>query len=232
MNLKSKTLQLAMASTLVASAFAMPTTVLAGTSASYAVSNMYLWRGQNVAVGGAVSGSLDYSHDNGFYAGVWGSSEGSYATTETDLYFGFAGEAGKFNYDISYWNYLYPEALDAPPPAGVGDPVTGRTDLLDSNAEEIVIGLGFADFSFAAYINVDSDNSDDNYFTFGYTYEKFDVTIGLWDRDGTADEYTHVTFGYAATDNLSFALSFAQSDDGTTEEDPLFAVTYGQSFDL
>lgn len=223
MNLKSKTLQLAMASTLVASAFAIPTTVLAGTSASYAVSNMYLWRGQNVGVGGVVSGSLDYSHDNGFYAGVWGSSEGNYAKTETDLYFGFAGESGKFNYDISYWNYLYAEALD-----NTGN----QTDLLDSNAEEVVIGLGFADFSFAAYINVDSDNDDDMYFTFGYAYEKFDVTIGLWDRDGLADEYTHVTFGYAATDNLSFSLSFAQSDDGTTEEDPLFAVTYGQSFDL
>lgn len=228
MNLKSKTLQLAMASTLTAGAFAIPATASAGTSASVAVSNMYLWRGVNVATGGVVSGSLDYSHDSGFYAGVWGSSEGGYATTETDLYFGFGGEVSGFSYDISYWNYLYPERLDAPP---VGD-ANGFTDLTDSDAAEVVLSLGYGPVNLTLYTNVDSDNDDNNYITLGFSQDKFSVTLGAWDLENPGDEYTHVTFGYAATDEVSFALNFTQSDTGTTEEDPLFQVTYAKSFDI
>ena len=222
MNFKNKTLQLAMASTIAVSALATPTLATAGTSASFAASNMYLWRGINVATGGVISGSLDYSN-SGFYAGVWGSSEGAFATTETDLYLGYGGEAGGFSYDVSYWNYLYPEALD-----GTG----AQTDLTDSDAAEFVVSGGFGPVTLTAYINADSDNDDNKYFTLGFSQDKYSVTVGMWSLENPGDEYTHVTFGYAATDEIAFALNFTQSDTGATEEDPLFAVTYSKSFDL
>ncbi len=89
-------------------------------SASASIATEYLWRGQTLGNGdAAVSGSLDYAHDSGLYAGVWVSS-GDASSTEYDLYAGFAGEAGDFGYDLGYATYLYPMA---------------EADALDESAE-------------------------------------------------------------------------------------------------
>ena len=97
------------ASALAVSSFALlPSVASAETSASLTLSNMYLWRGVNLTPDApAISGSLDYAHESGAYLGVWTTNEDD--GIETDLYVGFAGEAGDFSYDISYWAYLYPE---------------------------------------------------------------------------------------------------------------------------
>ena len=85
-----------------------PQVVQADVSATVGVSSMYLWRGQNLTPdGGQVSGSIDYKNANGFYAGVWTSSE--QGGHETDLFAGYGGTAGDFSYDVSYWRYLYPD---------------------------------------------------------------------------------------------------------------------------
>ena len=222
MKLNNKLRPLVIATSIAISGMAAPIVSQAETSASVAVSNMYLWRGTNLSKdGGTVSGSLDYSMD-GFYAGVWGSSETGGA--ETDLYLGYAGEVSDFTYDIGYAAYLYPEE-------------TGN--LSDSDLAEVILSLGYGPVSFGAYIQTDSDYRDDNYFTLTYETGKFSGTYGWWDLDvggtGSAvatDEYSHITLGFAATDELSFSLSKANSDDGTTDEDPLFAVTWSKSFDL
>ncbi len=64
--------------------------------------------------GPAVQGSIDWSHDSGFYAGVWGSNvdfnDGDEAHIETDLYVGYTGEVGGFTYDIGAIYYAYPGA--------------------------------------------------------------------------------------------------------------------------
>lgn len=231
MNFRNKTLQLAMVSSLAVGAMAIPTISMAGSSASFAASNMYLWRGQNLSGnGGAVSGSLDYSHDSGAYAGVWTSSEtGGH---EIDLYFGFGGEASGFSYDVSYWNYIYPEDR-----TGVGI----QTDFSDTDYADVVLSGGYGPVTLTAYVSVDNPTlpsaSDDKYFTLAFAQDKFSVTYGWWDLEfpASGDEYSHFTFGYAATDEISFALSIASSDlndDSGVEEDPLFAVTYSKSFDL
>jgi len=63
----------------------------------------------------ALQGGLEYEHDSGFYAGVWGSNvswlsdEGAdKSSLETGLYAGYAGEAGVIGYDFGLYQYYYP----------------------------------------------------------------------------------------------------------------------------
>lgn len=62
----------------------------------------------------ALQGSIDWSHDSGFYAGVWGSNvdfnDGDEAHVETDIYAGYSGELEGFTYDVGAIYYGYPGA--------------------------------------------------------------------------------------------------------------------------
>jgi uncharacterized protein (TIGR02001 family) len=216
MKLNTKLRPLVIATSIALTGLAVPAVSSADTSASVAVSNMYLWRGLNLSPdGGVVSGSLDYSM-GGFYAGVWGSSENE--GTETDLYLGYAGEAGDFSYDVGYAYYMYPE-----------DPA----DLSDSDAAEVYVTLGYGPVSLSIYQQVDSDLDDDMYYALSGSFGKFTATYGAWDLENPGDEYTHITLDFAATDELSFSVSKADSDIGDESiEDPLFAVSWSKSFDL
>lgn len=71
----------------------------------------------------ALQGGLDYAHESGFYAGIWGSNVswiiGSGATgnadIELDTYAGFKNNfAGDFSYDVGFVRYNYPGSY-APP---------------------------------------------------------------------------------------------------------------------
>jgi len=217
-------------------AAAAPITAAAEVSGSLGISNFYLWRGQDLTSGGGnVHGSLDYSHESGLYAGVWGSSERAVAgvTTEgapvatpggeTDVYFGFAGEAGGLSYDISYWSYIYP-SVDA----GFGD------------IGELILGLGLGDFGVTYYASVaddaDGDKAigDNNYLTLSYAYDKFGVTVGTWMFDAPDTDYTHVDVSYSPVENLTFTASkVVDNDDGagvTDDQDVLFNVGYAFPF--
>ena len=221
---KFKLTSIAAAASIAMGAAFAPQAVQADTSATVGVSSMYLWRGQNLTPdGGQVHGSLDYSNKSGVYAGVWTSSE--QGGHETDLYVGYGGSAGDISYDVSYWKYLYPD--------------TGtNVDLGDNDAAELVLSVSYDAFSVAAYIQVDSDNADDNYFTVSGSFDKFTVLYGWWDKEvaGTND-YSHITVSYAATDEISASISFADNDvadsaAGAVETDPLFQIGYTKSFDL
>lgn len=220
MKLKNKLSPLVLATSVAISGMAVPMVSQADLSASFAASSMYLWRGQNLSPdGGAISGSLDYSN-GGFYAGMWTSSENGGA--ETDLYLGFSGEASGVSYDIGYAEYMYPE--DGGPGVSISD----------SDASEAYLSLGYGGFGFSYYMQTDSDLDDDAYMTLSYGMDAWSVTYGTWMlEDDDADSYSHVTFDYAATDELSFAVSKAVSvDNDVVESDPLFAVTWSKSFDL
>lgn len=207
-------------------------TAHADVSASISGANMYLWRGQNLTPNGAqIAGSLDYAHASGFRAGIWASTEtGGH---ETDLYAGYGGAVGGFTYDISYWKYWYPEDCS-------GTPTT--CDLGKNDQSEAVLALGFGPVKAAAYINVESDTPDDNYYTLDATFGKFNILYGFWDLEsiGTTprNEYTHFTLSYAATSELKFAVSILNNDSGFTpetgapSENPLFMVSYTKSFNL
>lgn len=231
MKLSKKITPLALAVSM-ASGVAVPSMASAEVSASATVgiANMYLWRGTNLTPDGPqVHGDLNFDFGNGAYAGVWATNET--AGHETDLYVGYAGESGDISYDISYWHYLYPENDATGDFTGTG-PGTG---LGDTALSEIVLGLGYADFGFNAYISSeDQGGSSWVYYTFDYTIDDVNILFGAWDFDEAGnEEYTHLTVSYAFSDNLSFAISMAQEDTvGGIEEDPLFYVGYTLPLDM
>ena len=60
--------------------------------------------------------SIDYGHESGWYAGVWGSNVDFGSTDpshEIDLYTGFKGSAGDLGWDAGIVYYGYPSASDA-----------------------------------------------------------------------------------------------------------------------
>lgn len=82
-------------------------------SANIALTSDYVFRGVTQNDGEmAIQGGFDYSHDSGFYAGVWGSNvdDTAYdgATMELDGYFGYATEVGGLGVDLMAIRYMYP----------------------------------------------------------------------------------------------------------------------------
>ena len=183
-------------------------------SASASIANTYLWRGQDLG-GAAISGSLDYSHASGLYAGVWGSSGDAELGTETDLYVGFAGEAGSIGYDIGYATYLYP----------------GEDDIDDS--AEVYLSVSMDAFSASVYLPSDSDN-DSKYFVLGAGMGDYSFTLGTTidsvdSDDATVDaDYTHFDVSYAYNDKLSFTYSqvVAEDTEDYTDMGGTFVVSY------
>lgn len=63
--------------------------------------------------GPALQGSIDWSHDSGFYAGVWASNvEFTDASVEADIYAGYSGEVAGVTYDLGGIYYVYPGSND------------------------------------------------------------------------------------------------------------------------
>lgn len=219
------------ASAVAAASVMAPAIAAAEVSGSLGIASMYLWRGQDVSAGTAnVSGSLDFTTEAGFYAGSWVSSAGTSVnaegttSTETDFYAGFGGEAGGLSYDVSYWTYVYPE-----------------DDVGAGELAEFIASVGMAGLTFTGYVsannlsNSDKENlGDDLYFTLGYEYDAFGLTVGTWDLDADDSNYTHVDLSYSPVENLTFTVSKVVDSDEfapvTDDQDPLFVVGY--SFDI
>lgn len=62
----------------------------------------------------AIQGSIDYAHDSGLYAGIWGSTvdfnDGDEASIEADVYGGWSGEYNDVSLDAGLIYYAYPGA--------------------------------------------------------------------------------------------------------------------------
>lgn len=210
-----KTLSKAIAIASLVSASALTAQVAnAEVEASAAVASTYLWRGQDLG-GAAVSGSLDYSHASGAYAGIWGSSGDAASGNETDLYFGFAGEAGSIGYDIGYATYLYP----------------GEDDI--DEAAEVYLSVSADAFSATAYIPTDSD-SDYRYIVLGAEMGDYGFALGTTidavdSDDASIDaDYAHVDVTYAYNDKLAFTYSqvVAEDTEGYADMGGTFVVSY------
>ncbi len=163
--------------------------------------SLYLFRGQDASAGAAaVSGGVDYTNKNGAYAGAWTSSGGD---TELDLYVGYAGEAGKISYDVSFWNLDYPST-----PA-------------DDGVNETVIGLGYDNFS----LDIVSGEDGYLYTAVGAEFGKVSLTYGM-KTDDADDEYSHVDIAYAATSSVTLTASFPSTDSVNHTEEPLYVISY------
>ncbi|PVZ72129.1 TorF family putative porin [Pelagibaculum spongiae] len=207
---------------LVVGAILAPTTASADSavSASLGVSNFYLYRGVNLGNNAdtlgtaAVSGSLDYSHASGAYAGVWASSGDANAGTEYDLYAGYALEIGDVALGAGVVNYLYPEIES-------GSKLSELTEAMLS-----VSGYGA---SASAWKTITGGGAW--YYTLGYELESFSATLGMTDPKGE-DGYSHLDLAYSIKD---FTLTLSQVVDTATddqEDDLLVNVSYSLAFDL
>jgi uncharacterized protein (TIGR02001 family) len=221
-------------------------------TANASVTNNYIWRGLTQSINeGAIQGGVDYASESGFYVGTWTSnvsydSDDAYSY-EHDMYFGFAGEASGFSYDIGYLYYNY-----------------------DKNAGfdfgEVYGSIGVGNFSTTLYLlaNAEPDEAPGQDFGFAKTsYLAFDYTIptasgaevGLhlgYHEGDFADAFNGVTDGYydynisLAKDGFTFMItgtSLGDDDDGDGFEDYAsmaardndnvkFVVSYGVDFNL
>ena len=135
----------------------------------------------------ALQGSFDYSHDNGFYASVWGSSldwgKASDADGEVDLVVGFSkaiGDSG-VSWDVGYIEYLYP-------------------GLSSANFGEIYGGFSYNNFSLKLSYSNDFAGVGDSgwYVDAGYGYE--------WENGWSVLAYGGYSFGdaFSFEDGLGF----------------------------
>lgn len=183
-------------------------------SGSVAIATSYLWRGYDLGYGsGVVSGSLDYAHESGVYAGIWGSSGDDAYGTEYDLYAGWGGEiVDGFSVDLGYVDYNYPDTLGA------------------ADFEEVILGLGYGPVSFT-FVEPTTNGADYNYYSLGAELGDFSVAYGLWQDFGASGaDGSHVDVTYGMGD-LAFTLSQSFDDGAGLSEEVQFVVSYSIPLD-
>ena len=234
---KANLVRMGVAAAALTGAVTVANPAMAEVSASAAVANMYLWRGIDLGDGSAaVSGDLVYSN-SGAYAGVWVSSGDDALGNEYDYFAGYGGEAGDFSYDLSLWNYNYSDNGLSGMGFDVSDDTTGELS-------EVILTLGYGDFSFSYYDNI-AGGTGYTYMTLSGGIGKFSATVGHHDMDEAgpteSDSMTHFDLSYAFNDNLSFTASkvIAQDCDkddtgctGTVDEDLKFVVSYSLPIEM
>ena len=184
-----------------------PTAVNAEVEYNANVSSMYLWRGQDVSQGPAISGGIDFTDKSGLYAKTWVSSgmTGDPAVGngyEHDIWVGYAGKVGEFGYDISYWHIDYPQTgADA-----------GNETAVDLSYKDYGLGVVSGDLGYL-------------YTTLSAEFGKVAVKYGMKTDDANAD-YSHIDLSYKASDKLKFTLSQLSDDGALLSEEPLIVMSY------
>jgi uncharacterized protein (TIGR02001 family) len=183
------------------------------TSASVALSSEYVWRGiSQTDEDPAISGSFDYAHSSGFYAGTWASNVdyGDDASAEIDLYAGFAGEFGDsgVGYDVGVLRYIFP-----------GE---------DYNFNEVYGSLSYSIFSLGVAHSSDALGSgeDGTYYSLDAGYDLpmgFSLAggVGYYDLDEDAfgeDGYTNYYVG-VSKEFAGFGFDITYSDTDSDAED-------------
>ena len=218
--MKRSNIGLAVAAVL-ASAIALPAS--AELSANIGAASNYIWRGiTQTNDGAAVSGGVDYAHDNGFYAGTWVSNVDGGA--EVDFYGGFGGGSDDFSWDLNTIYYYYP-------------------DFDEADFWEIGGSVGYKMVSGGLQYTIDKEGGDsgDVYYWGGLSFDLpqdfgLGLTLGHYDfEDGSDGDYTHwqVSLSKDAGDFGEFSLNYDQTDgdeeDGF-DEDAKFWVGWSKSF--
>jgi len=162
-----------------------------------------------------VSGDLTYSA-GGFYGTLWTSSGDTGAGSEWDIGAGYGGEVGAFTYDISVWNYLYPNG--------------GTQEDQFGDLTEVILSFGVGPLSVSWYENIatpEGGNEEYRYYTVGFSEGPFGVTVGMHDGFEVDVDMVHVDLSYAFNDSLSFTFSQVVDDnDDFFDDDLKFIVSY------
>ncbi len=211
--------------------------------ASLGVASNYYFRGvTQTNDAAAVAGSVDYSHDSGFYLGTWMSNVdfGGKEDMEVDLYAGFAGDIGSgAGYDIGLIQYWYPGAG--------GDAQGGELDYT-----ELAGSLSFGPMTASIAYTIDSEYDDDDApFIEGDMYyglsadlpvdvEGFGlgVFVGYYDFDADGDaavgdiSYTHwgASFSKDAGDFGAFSVNYEEAEEEAGDDNPNFWVGWTKDF--
>jgi len=170
----------------------------------------------------SANGGIDFE-SGGFYAGTWVADVG--IGMETDLYFGYGGDAGDFSYSIGYTGYFYTD------------------DDFDGTYQEINLGAGFGILSVDVAVGTWEDPTDSS-IDLDYTY--YALTLegesGLYAKYGGFSQdfdgdYLELGYGTTVSDiDLGLAIILANEDlvgwynDGKDDQSIIFTI--GKSFDL
>ncbi|QYK02221.1 TorF family putative porin [Shewanella psychrotolerans] len=209
-------------------------------SGEIGVTNDYRFRGVSQTAGEfAVQAGIDYSMENGFFVGAWGSNvdfddpeDENGANIEIDLYVGYAGAIGEeVEYDVTLLYYTYP-----------GDDVS--QDYLEGT-----IGFYFADLHAAYWYTNDYGGSDLDYhytelnYSWGFAENwSLDLHVGYNFGDAPEDDMgTYVDYSIGvSTEVAGVGLSVAwldndidseyQFDAGSFRNDSTFLVSASYAF--
>ncbi len=209
------------ASLLATAATTGSSVVLADTSANFALSSNYIFRGVTQTNDiSAMSGGVDYEHKSGGYVGVWQSSLGSASNNyEQDIYGGYKFKTGPVDLDVGYIKYMYP--------------VTSG-----SNLDEVYVNASFDKFSAGLALNTAKDNgvkTGDTYMYVGAEFEvkknvNLGVTIGSYNyASGTGTDYTHFRLALSKGD---FTMAYDKNNMSGTAGNGRLSVSWSQGFDL
>ncbi len=174
-------------------------------TANVALTTDYVWRGtsQNQE-DPALQGGFDYSHESGFYAGVWGSNVNfSGASTELDLYAGWGTElANGVGVDVGVIRYSYH-----------GSDIASDLDFTEAYVGISYQGLGF-NYSFG-------DELGDQYeISYGYDLEAVSLSVayGNYDVSGDDDDYDYYSAGVSGSFGGDSEIGWDVSYYGTSSE--------------
>lgn len=220
---------IAMGIAIASSSLLMPT-AQAGTTASIGVASAYIFRGV-IDSTPQVYGALDHTAKGGFHANVWTSS--SSTSSETDITLGWGFSINSVSFDFAVIDYLYPEK-------GAN---TASDALDDNDTKEFNINVGVGSLTgsmFQAFDTSPAAGSKDNkytYFSLSGSMDKYSFTMGAMFNDDKVEkdtDYFHLDLGYAATENISFAISqiISGQDKFTGSTNPNFRVSYDLQFDI
>ncbi len=183
---------------------------LAEVSGNVALTTDYIFRGISQTSNlPAIQGGLDYTHDSGFYAGVWASNvdfdDANEATIEIDYYAGLAGKTSGLDWDVGALYYSYP----------------GSDSSLNYDYWEAKGGLShaFDNIMFSPTVGVEVY----------YSPEFFGKTGDAWYTNGSVGVTLPMDIG------LNFAVGYQSIDKGTDYTDWKIGVSKeyaGLGFDL
>jgi len=180
-----------------------------GVSSNFSFSSNYFWRGMTQTMDApAYSGGFDYSSENGFYAGTWGSNVAfGGAGLELDTYLGYAGETDSgFGWDIGYINYAYPEVADA-------------------DFSELYLSLSFAGLGFSYYLGDEFGDYYDISYGFG------DLSFSYGDYEDTGSNFL-ISYGFSLGEYdaaLGYSSFTADNSSGLEDEDGIY-ISVSASF--
>lgn len=185
------------------------------TSASVALGTDYVWRGYSQTDEEvAISGSFDYAHASGFYAGTWASNIdfGSDSSLEVDIYAGFGGDIGDsgLSFDVGVLRYMYPSEGEI-------------------NWNEYYGSLSYSYFTaFVGYTDEygGNDSIDATYYNFSGAYDvslgesiiSLSAAVGYYDIDGNNTDYTDWSVG-ASTELAGFGFDLSYIDTDVDNDD-------------